>query len=180
MLDPRVIDPLQEVVTYEQFSEDELAQIVRVLTAIRHWREAEQELSLLSRTRMKLNETDMRALRFLVAAKNRGQLATPGMLSEHLGISTASTTKLLDRLESAGHIQRLPHPTDRRALVITITTDTHERVRDSVGRTHARRFEAAARLTPDERDIVIRFLADLSGDQSPEQDDARGSDTGDR
>lgn len=162
MLDPRVIDPRQEVVSYANFDEAELAQIIRVLVSVRHWREAEQEVGFHSRSEMKLNETDMKALRFLVAAKNSGEIVTPGMLSEHLNISTASTTKMLDRLAEAGHIQRLPHPSDRRALMITITDHTHERVRDTVGRTHARRFEAAARLQPAEREVVIRFLEDLS------------------
>ncbi|MWB98232.1 MarR family transcriptional regulator [Agromyces sp. MMS17-SY077] len=163
MLDPRVIDPGQEVVDYAALSDDEIAEIVLLLTAIRTWREHEQRLMLESRDHMQLNESDMKALRFLVAAKGQGRLVTPGMITEHLGISSAATTKLLDRLEYAGHIARAPHPSDRRALAITITQSTHEQVRDTVGRTHARRFAAAARLTSAERDVVTRFLGDLSG-----------------
>jgi len=163
MLDPRVIDPHQELVDYSQMDAAEIAQIVRVLSGLRRWRESEQALSLESRSHMRLNETDMQALRFIIVGKNQGIIVTPGSLAEHLNISTASTTKLLDRLAAAGHIERSPHPTDRRALMITITKSTHERVRESVGRTHALRFEAAARLTAEEREIVIRFLQDLSG-----------------
>lgn len=162
MLDPRVIDPDQQLVSFTGMDDAEIGQIVRVLVGLRRWREAEQLISLRSRDEMKLNETDMRALRFLVAAKNQDVTVTPGMLSEHLQISTASTTKLLDRLAHAGHIERSPHPTDRRALMITITRRTHERVRDGVGRVHAHRFNAAAELTPEEREIVIRFLDRLS------------------
>ena len=158
MLDPRIIDPDQELVSYSNLDDDEIAQIVQVLAGIRKWREAEQEISFRSRSDMKLNETDMKALRFLVASKNRGILVTPGMLAEHLRISTASTTKLLDRLEVAGHVQRAPHPTDRRALTISITQQTHEQVRDGVGRMHAHRFQVAAALTPAERETVTRFL----------------------
>lgn len=164
MLDPRILDPREELVSYHDLSDDEIAQIVRLLTAMREWREVEQRLSLQSRSDMRLNETDMRALRFLIAAKNQHQPVTAGALSEHLGISTASTTKLLDRLTAAGHIERAPHPTDRRAITVTITQHTHEQVRESVGRRHARRFEAAARLTPGEREVVIRFLRDLAAD----------------
>jgi DNA-binding MarR family transcriptional regulator len=161
MLDPRVIDPGQELVDYSRFDDAEIQQIVRLLTSVRRWRESEQAMSFRSRTEMKLNETDMKALRYLVAAKNQRQVVTPGLLSEHLSISTAATTKLLDRLAAAGHIERAPHPTDRRAVTVTITRSTHEHVRDSVGRLHARRFEAAAALTPAEREVVIRFLDDL-------------------
>ena len=173
MLDPRVIDPDQQLVDYSTLSEAEIAQIVRVLVGIRQWREAEQHLSLQSRNHMHLNETDMKALRFLVVAQNQGRIATPGALAEHLNISSASTTKLLDRLSAAGHIDRSPHPTDRRALMITITKHTHEQVRATVGRSHARRFDVAKRLTPDEREIVIRFLSDLSDTTSaPESEDS--------
>jgi DNA-binding MarR family transcriptional regulator len=39
----------------------------------------------------------------------------------HLGISSGSATGLVDRLESAGHVRRQPHPSDRRRLVIAPT-----------------------------------------------------------
>lgn len=177
MLDPRVIDPDQQLVDYSAMDEAEIAQIVRVLVGIRRWRESEQAISFQSRNQMRLNETDMKALRFLVVSKNQDVVVTPGALAEHLNISTASTTKLLDRLAAAGHIERSPHPTDRRALMITITQHTHERVRDTVGRTHARRFEIAARLTPTEREVVIHFLNDLSdtGAEKHEESDRPGA-----
>jgi DNA-binding MarR family transcriptional regulator len=105
-----------------------------------------------------------------MASRNAGSVVTPGLLAETLRISTASTTKLLDRLERAGHLIRSPHPTDRRALMITVTDATRTDARETVGRMHARRFEAAARLSPEERDTVIRFLTDLSAgdDESTE------------
>ncbi|WP_245570421.1 MarR family winged helix-turn-helix transcriptional regulator [Microbacterium luticocti] len=158
MLDPRVIDPDRQLIDHAALGDADLAQTVRVLVGMSRWREAERALSARARTRMALNESDMEALRLLVAAKGESRLVTPGALAEHLGISTASTTKLLDRLEAAGHIERAPHPTDRRALVVRITDRTHERVRDEIGRTHAHRFEVAAALTPAERETVIRFL----------------------
>ncbi len=162
LLDPRVIDPRQELVRHDDLSEEELGQIVRVLSAMRAWREAEQKLSFESRTHMKLNDTDMKALRYVIASMNADVAVTAGALSEHLHISTASTTKLLDRLEKAGHIVRRPHPTDRRAVTVEITEDTHREVRRTMGIQHAKRFEVARRLTPAERDVVVRFLTELS------------------
>ncbi|GHD46526.1 MarR family transcriptional regulator [Mycetocola manganoxydans] len=162
MLDPRVIDPGEELVKRSAMDDDEVDSIVDVLAALRTWREAEQAMSEESQRHMKLNATDMKALRFLMASRNTGAVVTPGLLAETLKISTASTTKLLDRLERAGHVLRSPHPTDRRALAITITDATRTDARESVGRMHARRFEAVAKLTRDERDVVVRFLTDLS------------------
>jgi len=162
LTDPRVIDPRQELVRHDDLSEEELGQIVRLLGAMREWREADQRLSLESRTHMKLNETDMRALRFIIASANASVPVTAGALSDHLRISTASTTKLLDRLERAGHVVRRPHPTDRRAVVVEITPETQAEVRRTMGLQHARRFEVARSLSPSDRDTVIRFLQDLS------------------
>jgi len=139
LLDARIIDPYQELVDFSTMDDAEIAQITRVLVSIRRWRETEQAINFRSRNHMRLNETDMKALRFLVVSKSQDVIVTPGALAEHLNISTASTTKLLDRLAAAGHVERRPHPTDRRALMITITRRTHEQVRDTVGRTHARR-----------------------------------------
>lgn len=167
MLDPRVIDPTQELVKRGAMDDAEVDSVVRVLAALRAWSDAEQKMSQASQKHMKLNATDMKALRFLMASRNTGAIVTPGLLAETLQISTASTTKLLDRLEKAGHIQRSPHPTDRRALMITVTDATRDDARESVGRIHARRFEAAARLSREERDVVVRFLTDLSATGDP-------------
>src|SRR6478735_5021963 len=162
LTDPRIIDPRQELVRHDDLSEDELGEIVGLLAAMREWREADQRLSFESRTHMKLNETDMRALRYIIASMNADVPVTAGALSDHLHISTASTTKLLDRLEKAGHVVRRPHPTDRRAVTVEITPETHREVRRTMGLQHARRFEVVRSLSPDDRDTVTRFLHDLS------------------
>ena len=162
LVDPRVIDPRQELVRHDDLSEEELTQVVGVLQAIRQWREAEQRLNFESRSHLKLNETDMKALRYIIASMNAEVAVTAGALSQHLHVSTASTTKLLDRLERAGHVERKPHPTDRRAVTVEITPETHREVRRTMGLQHARRFEVAKALTPDERETVTRFLTHLS------------------
>jgi DNA-binding MarR family transcriptional regulator len=163
MLDPRVLDPHQEIVQRAGLDDDEVDQVVRVLAGLRSWRETEQRLSEASRRYMKLGETDMRALRFVIAVQHRGEIATPGAIAAHLGISSASTTKVLDRLTEGGHVRRLPHRSDRRSLAIEVTEETRRVAQRTVGRSHARRFEAAARLSPHEREIVTRFLNDLAG-----------------
>lgn len=119
---------------------------------------------------MKLGATDMKALHFLIVARHTQTLATPGAIAQHLEISTASTTKLLDRLETGGHIVRAAHPSDRRALAITITNETYEAAVETVGRQQARRFYAAARLTEAEREVVIRFLKDMTQELQVDDD----------
>lgn len=157
-------DPQSQLIDRSELDPAQIQQIGSLMRALGALREAEQELSDASLKYMKLNQTDMRALHYLIVSGNRDQTATPGALSEHLKISTAATTKLLDRLERGGHITRKPHPTDRRALAISITPQTHEAAMNTVGRQQAKRFHAAARLTSDEREIVIRFLEDMTNE----------------
>ncbi|MEV4775516.1 MarR family winged helix-turn-helix transcriptional regulator [Microbacterium sp. LWH12-1.2] len=155
-------DPRSTLIDRTGVSPEALRQIAALMGALGELREAEQRLSRVSRRYMQLNETDMRALHYLIVCSNRAVIATPGGIAQHLAISTASTTKLLDRLEKGGHIARAPHPTDRRALAITITPETRLAAMETVGRQQAKRFYAAARLTGEERDVVIRFLRDMT------------------
>src|SRR5690554_3248043 len=155
-------DPNSELVDRSSMQPGDVAEVTAVMTAMGRLRQAEDALAKASQEYMDLGRTDMRAIHYLIVAANRGQVVTPGALAVHLSISTASTTKLLDRLERGNHIVRSPHPTDRRALAISITPETHAAARDTVGRKHATRFTAAAALTTEEREIVARFLDDVA------------------
>jgi DNA-binding MarR family transcriptional regulator len=135
---------------------------VAVLEAMGAWSRLERDLSEKAREYMRLGDTDMRALRYLIAAQRQGVLATPGMIATHLGITPAATTKLTDRLEAGGHIRRLPHPADRRRIAIEVTESTSASARASVGRSHARRFDAIASLSAEDRAAVLRFFDALT------------------
>ncbi|MGI6879459.1 MarR family winged helix-turn-helix transcriptional regulator [Microbacterium sp. gxy059] len=162
MHDPRTMDPDEELVRRSHLSEEELAQVVAVLEAMSRWRAAERAMNEASQRYMRLGESDMHALRFLIAAHRQGVVVTPGAIAAHLGISTASTTKLLDRLADGGHIRRLPHPSDRRSLAIEVTDETRLSARASVGRSHARRFDVVAGLTAEERETLRQFFDSLA------------------
>lgn len=157
-------DPASRLVDRSSLSTEEVQQIGLVMAALGRLREAEDRLSEASLKYMRLNRTDMRALHFLIVAENNKIVVTPGAIAAHLRISTASTTKLLDRLEHGGHIVRNAHATDRRALAISITPETREAAMQTVGKQQSRRFYAAARLTAAERDVVARFLTDMAGE----------------
>lgn len=160
-------DPDRSWTPTQGMSTQELEHISELMGALGELRRTERELSEASRHYMKLNETDMRAIHYLSLCANRGVLATPGSIARHLGISTASTTKLLDRLQAAEHITRTQHPKDRRAFAIQVTPETHQAAIETVGRQQARRITAAARLSAEERDVVIRFLRDMAAEISP-------------
>ncbi|SDM38322.1 MarR family winged helix-turn-helix transcriptional regulator [Microbacterium azadirachtae] len=178
MIDPRVIDPRRELVPRTDLSDTEVDEIVELMAALRAWHGAAARMSEASRQYMKLNENDMRALRFMIAAENAGEIATARAVADHLRISSAATTKMLDRLERGGHVVRRPHPVDRRAIALSVTPETRQAARESVGRVHARRFEVAAGLSSAERSIVTRFLRALAATERTEstQDGPTGGD----
>jgi DNA-binding MarR family transcriptional regulator len=134
---------------------------VDVLNLLRRYRAADQEMRRRTRDSMGMGETDLLALRYVLKAQREGELLTPGMLAKRIGISTASTTVLIDRLERSGHLARLPHPTDRRSLVVISTTGSDAEVRQTLGRMHQAMIDVADSLDPDELRAVARFLAGM-------------------
>ncbi|MHA7243455.1 MarR family winged helix-turn-helix transcriptional regulator [Paeniglutamicibacter antarcticus] len=157
-------DPRSELIDRSAQSHEELQRIDRIMAEMGRLRAVERKISLASQQYMQLNETDMRAVRFLISAKNTGSFVTPSALAKHLKISTASVTKMIDKMEKAGHVVRTAHPTDRRSLCVEVTNGAHIAAREQVGRHHAARFGAAARLSQAEQETVIRFLAETAHD----------------
>lgn len=162
LYDVNASDPDGRLIDRSAMSSEDVTQITRLMNSMANLRRAEEELSKASQKFMQLSETEMRAIHYLIVAANQKQVVTPGAITRHLGITSASTTKLLDRLERGDHIVRSSHPTDRRALSINVTEETHAIARDTVGRTHASRFTVAAAMTPAEREVVIAFLDEIS------------------
>ncbi len=133
-----------------------------VLRALRDYRTSETATRRSTRDSMGMGETDLLALRHLLRAQAGGGTLGPKDLSRALGITTASTTALIDRLVASGHVQRAPHPTDRRSLVIVPTVDSDAEVRTTLGEMHQRMLAVAEALSPEEARVVITFLRRMS------------------
>ncbi|GAA2177371.1 hypothetical protein GCM10009784_27770 [Arthrobacter parietis] len=131
---------------------------VDVLNALRAYRAAEAEMRRRTRDSMKMNETDLLAIRYAMRAHKAGHCISPKDLSRMLKISTASTTGLVDRLVASGHLIRRPHPTDRRSVEIIPTGSADTEVRETLGGMHKRMLEVAESLTTEEALHVTRFL----------------------
>src|SRR5699024_8027311 len=110
MMDPRVMDPAQELISLDDYTAEEVDQIVEVMEAMRRWRTIERKLNDASRKYMQLGENDMRAVRYMIAMQRHGTLATPSDVARHLGITTASVSKMVHRLDAGQRIERLPPP----------------------------------------------------------------------
>ena len=64
-----------------------------------------------------LGRSDFNAMSHLMGDETMG----PSEIAHRLHITTSSATVLVDRLESMGHVVRLPDPGDRRRLVVQPT-----------------------------------------------------------
>ncbi|MGA1838155.1 MarR family transcriptional regulator [Herbiconiux sp. 11R-BC] len=131
---------------------------VDVLQALRQYRSAEVHMRARTRRTMQMGENDVLAVRHIIRGRQSGAFVSPKDLAEALEISSASTTTLIDRLEKSGHIQRQPHPTDRRALILVPTESADRDVRAALGDAHERMLRVAEDLGPEERAVVIGFL----------------------
>lgn len=129
-----------------------------VLDAVRSYRATETRIRRHTQDSMGMNENDLLAMRYLMQARQAGGSLGPKDLSRLLGISTASTTALIDRLEKGGYVRRRARPNDRRAWEIVPTDTSDAEVRDTVGGMHERMMQAASELSPEEAGVVIRFM----------------------
>lgn len=134
---------------------------VDVLNALRAYRDVETGLRRSLSQRLNINETDLGALRFLLGVWQREQTASPKDLALALGISSASTTLVIDRLEKAGFIRRRRHPVDRRAVILEPGEKATEEFRSAFDIEKRGVLAAADSLTSEETETVTRFLRSM-------------------
>jgi DNA-binding MarR family transcriptional regulator len=106
-----------------------------------------------------LHATDVRALIHLLDADRAGQPATPGWLAGQLGLTSAATTALIDRLEGAGHVRRQRSAQDRRKVELQVTAEAVALGWDFFGPLLTGMMHAMAPFGPAELDTVGRFLS---------------------
>lgn len=104
--------------------------------------------------RLGLTLGDLTALDHLLAGEPLGT----GELAQRLGMRSPSATAVLDRLESAGHVRRVSHPTDRRRVVIEATDDGKARSERAVQPLIDELDRLAGSLREDEQELVTSFL----------------------
>jgi DNA-binding MarR family transcriptional regulator len=97
------------------------------------------------------------ALVLAILADSKSPLS-PNEIADRLILTRASVTSLLDSLEGRGYVRRMPHPTDRRMLLIELT---------QVGRLTAREYRLVVHrhqktwmtdLSEQEKDQLIDML----------------------
>lgn len=138
-----------------------------VLQAVRSFSDALDRVHGGMKSEMDMNATDLAALRMLVVREQRREPVSPHDVARHLRISTASTTKLLDRLGAAGHVERRPHPHDRRARVVVLTEVSRREFFRHFGAHLEAMRHVAERYDEAELALVARFIGELSDALDP-------------
>lgn len=117
-----------------------------------------------------LNPTDLRCLDWLT----QGPMAA-GELTDAIGLSTAATTTLLDRLEQKQFVRRQRDTDDRRRVIVMLTLDGERRLRSLYGPLADRGGELLARFSERELSRIRDFLVDATSVVESAEADLRGS-----
>lgn len=104
--------------------------------------------------RASLSTSELHSLRHL---SNRPM--GPADLARVLGVTTAASSGIVDRLAANGHVERRPHPGDGRRTEVHITADGSREVVRNLAPMFAGLAELDQSLTPDERVVIDRYLS---------------------
>ena len=106
-----------------------------------------------------INHTDLMCLFYVRSADGK---ATPKAISQHLGLTSGATAIMLNRLEAARFIERHPHPTDRRGVLIALGPASRDsgllKLRDHVQQMNR---NVIATYSDAELAIVRRFMGEV-------------------
>jgi DNA-binding MarR family transcriptional regulator len=106
---------------------------------------------------------------------------TPGQLGDRLALSSGAVTALVDRLERLGWVKRVPHPTDRRSVIVSKASpdlSAGEAIYESFAEALARE---ARKMSAEERAACVRFLeaaAEIAAERATELRDSGPAPTG--
>ena len=96
-------------------------------------------------------------------ARSDGGRLTMGALAEQISLTTSGVTRLVDRMTSAGLVERVPCPTDRRVSYASLTEAGRVKY-DVAAPVHAANLrEAFAGFSNEERGLLDALLDRLRG-----------------
>ncbi|MHB6909686.1 MarR family transcriptional regulator [Streptomyces sp. DB-54] len=105
-----------------------------------------------------LHPTDLRALIALLDAARAGEELTAGRLGARLGLNSAGTTALVDRLERLGYLRRVRDTRDRRRVLLAVDPGAVTLGRSFFGPLIERTLAMLDTFDAGERAAIRRFL----------------------
>ncbi|MFF7276097.1 MarR family transcriptional regulator [Streptomyces griseorubiginosus] len=117
-----------------------------------------------------LHPTDVRALIALMDASRADEEMSAGRLGSLLGLNSAGTTSLIDRLERGGHVRRVRGREDRRKVVVEVDERAVELGRAFFGPLIGRTVELLRGYDERERAAIRGFLEGVRDAAAAEED----------
>lgn len=102
-----------------------------------------------------LSVADNECMSFLTI---KGGVAKPTDIARYTGLTTGSTTAMLDRLEKAGFISRKPNPDDRRGVLVTVSGNWQAKAMPLVQGIQAANHELIDSYSEAELKVIVNFL----------------------
>ena len=103
--------------------------------------------------RSDMSASELHALRHLAR-----EPIGPADLARRLGVTTAATSAVIDRLVTHGHVARRPHPTDGRRTVLELTDAGRAEAYRQLGSMFVQLRALDASLDEHDRAVVTDFL----------------------
>ena len=110
---------------------------------------------------MGIGENDLLALRLILDNTALGRPTFAKDVSAYLGVSSASTTLLIDRLAKSGFVERRPSRIDKRSVELVPTRAALGDTGPMLAAAQEQIAAATAELSPDEAETVTRFLTKM-------------------
>ena len=99
----------------------------------------------------------MPQLNTLMHLSHRGSCGVSG-IGNHLGVTSAAASQMVDRLVQQGYLERTEDPEDRRSKQITVTAKGRELIEKGIAIRRHWMEELAAVLSPEDQDLIICVL----------------------
>jgi DNA-binding MarR family transcriptional regulator len=104
--------------------------------------------------RFGLSESDVEALELLIDTG----AATAGKLSDLMGLTTGAVTRVIDRLEQAGYVRRIPDPADRRRVIVEVVPERVAAVAATMARVGEKGAEEIGHFSEADLAVINDFL----------------------
>jgi DNA-binding MarR family transcriptional regulator len=126
-----------------------------VVGALAGWTVAVARFNGLVASRMQLTETGLQCLYVLA----RLGPTTAGEVGRRVNLTSGAASRMLDRLQAAGYVRRVPDPHDRRRVLVEATDESLARVSTYYTPLNDRLREHLTGLDDDQLALFLRFAA---------------------
>lgn len=131
----------------------------KLIKALGEYNTAQILLRNANAKKLGINAVDMECLN-LLSLKGT---STPTEIARYTGLTTGSTTAMLDRLEKAKLISRKPNPNDRRGVLIEVSDSLGNTLRESMAELRKVQNKLIENYSDNELELIAWFLESTAG-----------------